>query len=399
MDLKVLGSILLIIGTSIGAGMLALPVANTQAGFVDSSLFLFICWIVMASAAFLILEVNLWFPRGSNMVSMARGTLGKFGAAVTWLCYLLLLYTVLCAYISGGSDLLNALLKLSHIDLARWIVSISFVALLGSIVYQGIRSVDLVNRGLMFIKLGTYFLLVIFVAPHVKLDYLKGGEIKYVWGSLMVLISAFGFSTIVPSLRDYFEDDVKKLRLVILAGSLTPLVFYILWDAVIMGVVHQEGTHGLLHALQSGHATSELTSALQAALQNQRITDIARVFTSVCMLTSFLGVSLCLWDFLADGLKLRKFGKQGSLLTLCVFGPPLGLVLFLPNLFIAALKYAGILSVVLLALLPALMTWFGRYQLALAQTGAYRFKGGKLTIALLIVVAAGLTILGTLQTL
>ena len=47
MDFKLIGSILLIVGTSIGAGMLALPIATAQLGFGGSLILLFACWIVM----------------------------------------------------------------------------------------------------------------------------------------------------------------------------------------------------------------------------------------------------------------------------------------------------------------------------------------------------------------
>ena len=89
MNLKLIGGILLIVGTSIGGGMLALPLSAAPGGFVSSSLLLFGCWLVMTFSAFLILEVNLRFPAGSNFISMAQGTLGKAGAWFAWLIYLL----------------------------------------------------------------------------------------------------------------------------------------------------------------------------------------------------------------------------------------------------------------------------------------------------------------------
>ena len=45
MNFKLFGSILLVIGTSIGAGMLALPIATAQLGFTGSLvLLLFAGW-------------------------------------------------------------------------------------------------------------------------------------------------------------------------------------------------------------------------------------------------------------------------------------------------------------------------------------------------------------------
>lgn len=72
-----------------------------------------------------------------------------------------------------------------------------------------------------------------------------------------------------------------------------------------MGVVAREGDNGLIALMSSDHATSGLTEALSQSVQNQWISGFW-IFTSICMLTAFLGVSIGLFDFLADGLKLKN---------------------------------------------------------------------------------------------
>lgn len=387
--MKLLGGILLIIGTAIGGGMLALPIATSPVGFVNSSLLLFACWFVMTAGAFLILEVNLWLPKDSNLVSMAKATLGKPGQIIAWITCLLLLYSLLAAYIAGGSDFLSNLLSLINISLPSSAVSILFTLLLGSVVIMGIDSVDHVNRILMLIKFSALFLLIAFVAPHVSLPKLQGGDSKYFTASITVAITSFGFATIVPSLRSYFNDDVKKLRIAIVIGSLIPLISYILWNITVMGVIPREGDHGLISILHSGRSTSEFVNELSALLQRDTITSFARVFTSICLLTSFLGVALCLSDFLADGLNLTKNNGKKLILALATFLPPLLIVLVYPGAFIAALGYAGIYCVVLLVLLPALMAWRGRYHKNFAN-GGYRVLGGKALLAFLMLVSVAI---------
>jgi len=83
MDTKIAGGILLIVGTSIGGGMLALPIVSAESGFIGSTLVLLACWALMAFCALLILEVNLWLPPRNNLISMASATLGKTGAVAT----------------------------------------------------------------------------------------------------------------------------------------------------------------------------------------------------------------------------------------------------------------------------------------------------------------------------
>jgi tyrosine-specific transport protein len=381
---KIIGGVLLIVGTSIGGGMLALPVSTAAAGITNSIIFLFLCWLVMTAGALLVLEVNLRLPAGSNMVSMAKATLGLPGQIIAWITYLFLLYTLLAAYISGGSDVFNGLLQKIDIHTPAWATSLLFTCLFGLIIYSGIRAVDYVNRGLMFGKLGIYLLLVLLISPYIKLPTLNGGSLQAITGSLMILITSFGFASIVPSLREYFQDDIPALRKVILLGSLIPLSCYIIWEAVIMGVVHRDGEGGLIALMNSAHATSGLTDALSSAVQSQWITGFFGFFTSICMLTAFLGVSLGLFDFIADGLKFKKAGYQGKVILLLTFLPPLVVVLINPGIYLHALAYAGICCVILLLLLPVIMAFRGR---KLAGDTLMLIPGGNVSLSLLGIIA------------
>ncbi|EHL32900.1 amino acid permease [Legionella drancourtii] len=393
---KLIGGILLIVGTSIGGGMLALPVSTAEVGFSNSIFFLFFCWLVMTAGALLILEVNLRLPAGSNMISMAKSTLGLPGQIIAWITYLFLLYTLLSAYISGGSDVFNSLLHKANINLPNSVTSILFTILFSLVVYKGIRSVDYVNRGLMFGKLGVYILLVAIISPHASPAGLTGGSARAFTGTLMILITSFGYATIIPSLRDYFGEDARSLRRVILLGSLIPLVCYIVWDAVIMGVVAREGQNGLMALMNSEHATSGLTEALSQSVQSQWISGFFGFFTSICMLTAFLGVSLGLFDFLADGLKLQKSGIQGKYTLALTFLPPLAVVLFYPGIYLNALSYAGVCCVILLLLLPSFMAWKGRKTCVLARE-SHLVPGGNSSLALIALIATGLLIIAIMS--
>ncbi|KTD33288.1 tyrosine-specific transport protein [Legionella nautarum] len=375
MKSRFIGGILLIVGTSIGGGMLALPVANAATGFWQSSLFLLLCWAIMTLGALFILEANLYLPQGKHMVSMAAATLGSPGLLAAWLSYLFLLYTLLSAYISGGADVFGNLFSQIGISINEWQASTLFTLVFGLIVYGGIRQVDLFNRGLMFGKLAIYFILVLLIAPHIQLNYLQGGNYQYITGTVMILITSFGFAIIVPNLRDYFDDDIVLLRKVVLIGSLIPLLCYLAWDAVIIGSLPTTGDTGLAALMHDEHTTSALATTLSNTVQSTVISSLFNFFTSICMLTAFLGVSLCLISFLADGLNLEQRGKQGLGLFLLTFVPPLLVVIYYPGAYIQALSYAGIFCVILLLLLPALMTVYGRKKFI----PRYTVPGGKIS--------------------
>jgi len=391
-DTKLIGGMFLLAGTAIGGGMLALPITNGPAGFIDSTLFLFLIWLAMTLGALLILEVNLYFPTGSNIISMIKNTLGKSGELIAWLSYLFLIYALLAAYIAAGMDILSSLLALIRVFIPQWLSAFMLTGMMVGIVYKGIVLADLVNRCLIFSKFIVYFILILLTAPYISLENLQGGEAKYITGSLMVLVTAFGFALIVPSLRCYLNDDVKKLRQAIIIGSLFPLAFYMVWNAIIIGVIPKSGELGLIALLGSANPNSGLATVIQQLLNQQMITIFYRFFMSVCILTSFIGVSLCLFDFWADGLHVPKRGWYKAGLLALTFMPPLAIALFYPRAFIMALSYAGIACVVLLLLIPALMAWQGRYVKHLAVK--YQLFGGKSILIAVIIAALVLMVVG-----
>ena len=320
------------------------------------------------------------------MISMAKATLGLPGQIIAWFTYLLLLYSLLSAYISGGADILASILRDIHINVSPSTASALFTAVFGMIVYGGIRAVDYINRGLMFGKLGVYLLLLLVITPHVNLSQIQSGTLQSITGSLMLLITSFGFASIVPSLREYFQDDEKMLRKLIYLGSLIPLFCYILWIVVVMGVVSQDGENGLIALMHSSQPTSGLTEALQHSVNNHWISGFFSFFTSICMLTAFLGVSLSLFDFLSDGLKLKRKGHQRWATLALTFLPPLCVVSINPGIYLKALGYGGVCCVVLLLLLPAIMAWRGR-QIFASNNNAPIIPGGKLALSSVVLVS------------
>jgi tyrosine-specific transport protein len=375
---KFLGSVLIIVGTSIGGGMLALPIATAAGGFSNAAFCFILCWLLMSGGAYLILELLKPLPIGSNMISLARHYLGKPGEYLIWFLSLALLYSLISAYISGGTDIFQHLLQGIGLNLPMSMVAIIYTLLFSMIVHAGIRSVDYVNRGLMFAKLGTYLLLVVVIAPFVKAGHFYQGQLNAILPNISILITSFGFAAIVPSLRDYWNNDIHTLKKIIFWGSIIPLLCYLLWIFVIMGACPDI----LQQLMQSDHAITALGDGLMSTTSSKIILRLFDLFSSVCMLTAFLNVALGLNDFVSDGFNLSKAGKQ-SYISLCLtFLPPLLIVVLKPGIYLLALNYAGIFCILLQLLLPVIMRWrakqLGSSHLKLAVLGL----GGMISILL-----------------
>lgn len=378
------GAILLIAGTSIGAGMLALPVTTAAYGFIPTLILFVLSWLSMTIAAFFMLEANLWFQKDANLISMAKETLGKAGEIIAWIAYLLLLYSLMSAYLSGMNALLvNAIHSTLHFSLTPLASSILLIMGFGVIIYLGATTIDYLNRILMMGLVISYLILVFLIGPHVNVSNLTPKQFHHSWLALPIIITSFGFQIIIPSLRTYLNTDVKKIRLAILVGSIIPLVVYLIWEILILGTLPYQGPHGLLAILKSGQPATGLTVALENILHSSYIGRIASLFAFFAIATSFVGVSFSLFDFLADGLRIKKTKLGRIVVASITFLPPLVFVFTYPQGFILALGFAGIFVALLLMILPALIVLSGRYLKRIDLP--YKAKGGIISLVSIII--------------
>jgi tyrosine-specific transport protein len=388
---KIIGSILMIVGTAVGAGMLALPVATAEANFQTTVLMMLFAWSIMTIGALSILEVNLWFPPGANFFTMINNTYGRYAKIFSTLIYLLLLYSLLCAYLSGTGDILHGLFASINLNWSRSITTTIALLLLSLIVIRGIGTVDVVNRGLMSVKFLAYFVLVLAVAPHISLSRLTEGNYIYHTSTLMVIVTSFGFANVIPTLRVYLHSDKRQLTRVIVWGSLISLTIYLIWVCSVQGLLPRSGETGLLAIFHSSESNSLLMKTITTLINNEIIGVFAKVFISICAVTSFLGVAISLVDFIADGLQTEKRGINGVKIYALTFLPPFVVVLLAPGIFIKALAYAGFFCIFLLILLPAAMLYRGRYQKSFTRNDIV--PGGKIVLILTGIIAIVLLVL------
>jgi len=354
---RLFGSILLITGSCIGVGMLGLPVNTALAGFGPSTALFALCWLFMMVTGLLLLETNLYFKNDANIITMAGRTVGPLGQAVGWIFFLFLFYSLMIAFTSGCGELFADFAEeASGLLLPGWVGSVLFVSFFGLIVYMGTCFVDRFNRLFMFGLAVSYLLLVVMGGGHVRGDLLRHTDWEEAFWAVPVMIISFGYHNLVPSLTTYLEGDRKRLCLAILIGSFAPLLIYLVWEGLILGLVPAEAFHG---ALKEGHM---VTRTLKETVGSAWVVDVAQYFAFFAIVTTFLGVALSFVDFLADGLSIRKTAGGKAAVVLLALGPPLFLALLYPKIFLTALKYAGGFgAVTLFGILPVLMVWSGRY--------------------------------------
>ncbi len=381
---SVLGGTLLIGGSCIGAGMLALPIITGLAGFVPAMVMFFCAWGFMTITALLMIEANAWFKDKVNIISMVGHSLGKWGRLISWTLYLFLFYALLVAYISGSGNLASTFLNWSFSwNIPIWIASLFFVLLFGWLIFLGTRPVDLWNRVLMVGKIATYLGMVFLGAAYVSPKLLSHFEPAYAVASLPVLVIAFGFHNMIPTLFSYMGGDVKRVRLTILSGGLFALGIYIIWEIIVLGIVPLEGSSGIRESLKGD---KEAAQAVAGILGSSWVSMFAQGLAFFAILTSFLAQSLALVHFLSDGFKIKSQNRENIKMCALALLPPLILSVIYPQLFFTALNFAGgVCAVVLFGVIPVCMVWKGRYTKQLSSP--YQVFGGKSLLVIIFLFA------------
>lgn len=369
------GGTLLVAGTSIGVGMLALPVATSAGGFVPAVFIYLLCWIFMLCTGLLILEACNWCPKDANLITLANSLLGKSGKICCWILYLFLFTCLMVAHVASGGNVVN---EISGDFIPNWLGVFIYVGLFSPVVYLGAKWVDRFNLLLMAGVVLTYFLFIYYALPYISPGLLTKSDWPQAWHALPVVFTAFGYQSLIPTLYNYMNRRTETVRRAVIYGTSIPLIIYLFWELIVLGIIPPDA---LKNAFAEGQ---DAVHPLSYFLQNVHVINVSKAFAFFAMTTSFVGISIAFVDFLADGLKVGKKGKKKRWLCALIFGIPTLIVLTYPHIFIYALSYAGGIGVaLLLGVMPILMVWAGRYYTGHSLMHQ-QIPGGKISLSILL---------------
>ena len=382
---KTVGSTLLVAGTMIGAGMLAMPLTSAGIGFGFTLVLLLGLWALLTFSALLFVELYQTAESDAGIGTLAEQYFGKAGRIVATAVLIIFLYALIAAYISGGGSLLKDLLPESFGDKVSVLL---FTVIFGSFIVIGTHSVDKINRVLFFVMLAAFAVVLSLMLPEIKFDNLMATPIDnaLIISASPVFFTAFGFHGSIPSLNKYLDGNVKALRISILVGSAITLCAYILWQMSTHGLLTQ---NEFLQILKEDATLNGLVKATLAITGSNMIAGAVKLFSTLALVTSFLGVGLGLLECIEDLLK-RSFNISAGRISLglMTFIPPLVFALFYPEGFILALGYAGQMFAFYAVVLPVSLVWKARR----AHTNLpYKVWGGNLTLIIVLVLGVIIT--------
>ena len=382
---KTIGSTLLVAGTMIGAGMLAMPLTSAGIGFGFTLVLLLGLWALLTFSALLFVELYQTAESDAGIGTLAEQYFGKAGRIIATAVLIIFLYALIAAYVSGGGSLLKDLLPESFGDKVSILL---FTVIFGSFIVIGTHSVDKINRVLFFVMLAAFAVVLSLMLPEIKFDNLMATPIDnaLIISASPVFFTAFGFHGSIPSLNKYLDGNVKALRISILAGSAITLFAYILWQMSTHGLLTQ---NEFLQILKEDATLNGLVKATLAITGSNMIAGAVKLFSTLALVTSFLGVGLGLLECIEDLLK-RSFNVTAGRISLglLTFIPPLVFALFYPEGFILALGYAGQMFAFYAVVLPVSLVWKARR----THTDLpYKVWGGNLTLIIVLVLGVIIT--------
>ncbi|KAJ0657680.1 putative amino acid/polyamine transporter 2 [Helianthus annuus] len=216
----VAGAVALIIGTSIGTGILALPQKTSPVGLVPSSISLTLCWGFLLIEALLLVEINVGLLKKKkkrvgneneneleviSIRTMAQETLGELGGTLATLTYVFLGYTSVIAYAAN-------LVKFFTI----WLTFRNR--------FPGFSS----QCCLRF----SYPLEVLAILLGGWSGFEGNGDWTKVPATVPVMIFSLVYHDLAPVLCAYLGGDIGRIRTSVILGSVVPLIGLLVWNAI-----------------------------------------------------------------------------------------------------------------------------------------------------------------------
>lgn len=376
---SLIGGACIIASVCVGAGMLGLPSAGAGAWTVWSMLAIAITMIVMTISGWMLLEAFRHYDLKVSFDTVTKDLLGNKVNLLNNITVYFVGGILLYAYITSSGLILQDVLGLN-----AKVASALFVLIFSAFVWHSTRAVDRISVVLIAFMILSFVFGVSGLAVKVDMSVLfdtigeENAYAPYAMAMLPVALTSFGYHHSVSSMRAYYGEETKA-KYAILGGTVIALSLYFLWLFSIFGNLPRANFGPVI---EQGGNVDALLKALGSVIESEQVANAINTFSMAAILSSFIGVGLGVFDFLADFFKFSD-DKSGRTKTwLVTFFPPLVLSLLFPFGFVIAIGYAGAAATVWACIIPALLARKTRQ--VHAGAGGFTAPGGNAMISVVI---------------
>lgn len=377
---SVIGGACIIAGVCVGAGMLGLPSSGAGAWTIVSLAAITLTMVIMTLSGLMLLESFQHYDMNVSFDTVTKDLLGNQCNLINNLSVYFVGGILLYAYITTSGDILHNITGMNS-----KLMSALFTLFFGAIVWHSTKAVDRISVILIIFMILSFVLSISGLAAHIKPDVLfdshnpNGHYAPYFFGMLPVALVSFGYHHSVASMRIYYREE-KKASYAIIGGTTIALFFYFIWLISIFGNLPRENFAVIV---EKGGNIDVLLAALSNVIESKTVSQTINAFSMAAILSSFIGVGLGVFDFLADFFHIPDT-QSGRLKTAgLTFLPPLILSILFPFGFVVAIGYAGAAATIWACIVPALLVMKSRKKF----TGTSHFKvigGTQMAIAVII---------------
>lgn len=357
---KQIGSIMLVAGTCIGSGMIALPMLLSKIGIVPSVILMMLVWLLMYASSLTMVELSLQSGKGLPIGALGRKYSGKIAELIGTTSFKILSFALVAVYIHAGSSVIQKMLQFyTGISYDFNIVCGIYTLLSFLIFVLPMRYIDHVNRLIFVGLLGVIAVLIIGLclkAQWFNLPLIAPQSDDFsAWHLLIpVVFGSFGFQGSCHSFVQYCRLDKNLLNKALLWGSFIPLIVYSIWTASSLAVIYQANPEFYADMSAGKVDVGDLVQQLSILAELPSMQLLVWWVSILAILTSLLGVGLGLFDAVKHMLPSNRLAtlSQNILASIITVVPAYCIAVMIPHAFISVLSFAGMILVVIAILLP-----------------------------------------------
>ena len=325
----------MLFGTTVGAGIFALPYIFIKAGFWLSLFYLALLGAVMLLVNLIYGEIVLRTQESHRLPGYTKKYLNRFGEYSVFILETLGIYGTLLVYVILGGQFLFLVFQSAFGGFHALYVFL-FWLIFSAGVLKGLKLIGSLELLMSILLVGTLLLVVVVGLPSFKIDNLTAVD----WGNLFLPYGVFLFALsgaiAIPEMKEELWPQTKLLKPAIITGTLLTIAVSAIFGVIVAGISGASTTIGALGGLRN--------------ILGDNFVKLVAVFGFLSIATSFLIVGVYLKDVFQFDFAVNK--RAAGLLVVLV---PILAFSFGLQSFVNIIEFLGSVTVALSALILLLI--------------------------------------------